>query len=251
MQVGIHISADDFGREDIKNMPRQLFIGSPLSLPSITLAKLVRDKIATYLPSDEGFHVLHASYLINLAVLKEGKRKRAIGMSKYTLKAAEVAGCSKVVFHAGSGLPSSALFSIREILAVNPAPRVLLENDAGGGKRIGSLKVLVAMRKRLEGKVGICFDTAHSYARGETKDLDSLKRAYDFCKPSLIHLNSPNPEVGFGSHLDRHKVPLGDGRFGEDILKFAHWVGDRTPMIIEASLEVALEGVRRLKAYGK
>lgn len=249
MRVGVHLSMNDFGREEVKNIPRQLCIGSPLSLPSYTLAKVVKREVDTHLYDDEELNVLHSSFLINLAAWDEGKRKRAVGMSKYTLKTAETAGCFTVVFHAGSGKPSSALSSLREILAVNSVSRILLENDAGGGKRVGSIKVLAAMKKRLEGEIGLCFDTAHSYCRGETRNLKALKAAYDYCKPELIHLNDPNPEVEFGSHLDRHNRVLGEGKYGEDIFKFALYVGDKTPMIIEAPLEVALGGLKRLREY--
>jgi len=195
--------------------------------------------------------ILHSSFLINLAVDDERKRKRAIGMAKYTVKVGEMIGCNSIVFHAGSGLPSILMHSLQEVLTVcsKRSPRILVENDCGGGKRIGSIRVLTAVKYFLEGQVGICFDTMHSYGRGETLNLEALKKVYEYCRPELIHLNSPNPECSFGDHRDRHKCILNEGRYEEDIFEFAVWVGNQIPMIIEAPIDIALIGVQKLEEF--
>lgn len=224
----------------------QTCMGSPVSLPSYDILEEYKSMVRLLSPS---YSVVHSTFLINPAVVDNKKWSRAKGMLKFSLGLAKRAGFQDFVLHAGSG-SASRLVETMQLLA--PAkPRILLENDAGGGKRIGSLRLMASVRDILKGKVGLCFDTAHSFARGTTKDLGALKRAYDHVKPDLIHLNDPDPEVELGSCLDRHKVPLGDGRFGEDILKFACWVGDRTPMILEQPIEAALEGVKRLREYGR
>lgn len=249
MQIGIHIPSNFTNVELLKlrDRPVQLCVGSPLSIPSMAVAKEIRDRIKGS-PLREEDVMLHSSFLINLAATDEGKRKRAVGMAKFSIKTGEVIGSSSIVFHAGSGLPSKLMTSLQEIeFAANSKPRILIENDCGGGQRIGSIRVLAAVRYHLSNRIGVCFDTMHSYARGETYDLGGLQKAYNFCKPELIHLNDVDPEVEFGSHRDRHKGILGEGRYGEDIFKFALWVGNRTPMIIEAAPEIAFAGLRRLE----
>ncbi len=101
------------------------------------------------------------------------------------------------------------------------SPFISLPAQAGG--RLGG-------GKRVDVKIGICFDTAHAFASGyDLRDAGSVKKTFsDFNKIlgidrlKLIHANDCASE--FGSHHDRH-AHIGEGNIGLDgfgaIVKFA------------------------------
>jgi len=105
---------------------------------------------------------------------------------------------------------------------------ILLETTAGQGKGIGNKfhhfkKIIDQIQKK--NRIGICFDTAHSFAAGydfttkrgyeemweEFDEVIGLKYLYAF------HLNDTDKECG--SRVDRHSH-IGQGRIGKDPFGF-------------------------------
>jgi len=100
--------------------------------------------------------------------------------------------------------------------------RVILENAAGEGNKIGSnLKeikdILDFIDKKYHFQISICIDTCHLHAAGEydieqcsetERFLNDFKKLFGLEKLGLIHLN--DAKGTFGSKKDRHEI-IGDG----------------------------------------
>lgn len=96
--------------------------------------------------------------------------------------------------------------------------RMLLENSAGEGNKLGSTiqelaDILACLPEDISQRIDICLDSAHVSGRGEydlgTKEgIDDLYDAVDSIlgieRVKLIHLN--DSKVAFGSRVDRHEV---------------------------------------------
>lgn len=131
-----------------------------------------------------------------------------------------VGGRSLVIHPGGLGNlknPEDSVTAVQSVdflykLMVNLAPRIpegmtlYLENTPGskGGTKgllTAEISQVVSMLTASGVKnIKLCYDTEHSYAAGESRELVAgyLEQA------GLIHLNSVPSEVMFGSHLDRH-----------------------------------------------
>ncbi len=106
--------------------------------------------------------------------------------------------------------------------------RILLETTAGQGKGLGNkfhhFKTIIDNIKNKE-RIGICFDTAHSFAAGydfttkqkynemwdDFDDIIGLKYLFAF------HLN--DTDKGLGSRVDRH-THIGQGKIGKETFGF-------------------------------
>ncbi|GAG99877.1 unnamed protein product, partial [marine sediment metagenome] len=105
---------------------------------------------------------------------------------------------------------------------------ILLETTAGQGKGLGhKFEHMKYMIDRIEDKkrIGVCFDTAHSFAAGY--DFTTKKKYSDLWElfDELIglkylkafHLNDTDKECG--SRVDRH-AHIGKGKIGKDAFGF-------------------------------
>ena len=177
--------------------------------------------------------VVHATYLINLASPRDDIFANSVALLRATLERAERFGAASVVFHIGShgGAGAEAGIArlaegIRCVLDGTPEQvRLLLENDVGGGGKLGHrFENLAAVLDRLPEhteRLGVCVDTAHLWGAGfdigtpegalaTLADADSilgLKRV------PVLHVND-TPKA-LGSHLDNH------ARLGEGIIPLA------------------------------
>ena len=120
---------------------------------------------------------------------------------------------------------------------------VLLENSAGSGELLGSrFEQIGALVDRLDRdeRVGLCLDTAHTFASGYDLRLDDgIERAIDEIDRSmgmdrlrLIHAN--DSKVGLGSAVDRHEN-IGKGQLGEPAFErmLAHPALRPLPWVLE------------------
>jgi len=105
---------------------------------------------------------------------------------------------------------------------------ILLETTAGQGKGLGhKFEHMKYMIDRIENKqrIGVCFDTAHSFAAGydftTKKKYDDLWNAFDdiiglkYLK--AFHLNDTDKD--YGSRVDRH-AHIGKGKIGKEAFSF-------------------------------
>ncbi len=176
--------------------------------------------------------VAHAPYTMNLCSDKPDIRVFAKDMFADDLRRMELTPFNFYNFHPGSHVGQGVEEGIKvisevlnEVLTPNMTTTVLLETMAGKGSEIGrSFEELreIIDRVDLKEKLGVCFDTCHTYdAEYDTvNDLDGVIAEFDkvigLDKLKAVHINdSKNP---FGSHKDRHEL-IGEGSLGIDALK--------------------------------
>lgn len=206
------------------------------------------------LVAETGFgpNFAHATYLINLAAVEPRLRQRSIDNLSACVAWAERIGLAGVVVHVGSGRGqpvdeaevqvSSALEQVLS-RGNNDCP-VLLENSAGSGDTLGSrFQQIGAVFDRLDrdARLGLCVDTAHTFASGyDLRVDDGIQRAVDEIdshlgleRLKLIHAN--DSKVGLGSAVDRHEN-IGQGLLGEEAFRrmLAHKALKPVPWVVEA-----------------
>jgi deoxyribonuclease IV len=175
--------------------------------------------------------VIHDNYLINLASGDEVIREKSIAAFRRELERAVALGADFLVTHPGSAkesTPAAAIATCIESLLQSAKGlrlnglKILIENTAGQGTAIGRTFEEVAEIIRGAARdlpMGVCIDTAHSFAAGypihtdsglvETvKKLDSTVGLKNVC---VIHAN--DSKTLFDSKVDRHEH-IGKGKIG-------------------------------------
>ncbi|MBR0153620.1 MAG: deoxyribonuclease IV [Lachnospiraceae bacterium] len=182
----------------------------------------------------EGFGplVAHASYTMNLCSANESTRANGREMLRKDLERMELLPGNLYNFHPGAHTGQGSEAGIRqiaealnEVLTPQLQTTVLLETMAGKGSEVGGtfeeLRAVIDLVKCPE-KLGVCFDTCHTWDAGYdlVDDLDGVLRHFDevigLGRLRAVHLNdSKNPR---GSHKDRHEK-LGQGFLGADAMR--------------------------------
>lgn len=191
---------------------------------------------------------VHGPYLMNFGSAKDGVREGSQDMLRRNMARATRIGAQGVVFHGGSSTGATleeGLKQLREsllpVLEELPAdgPKVLLEPTAGqGSSLVATLDSIPAYLAVLDDHplIGLCLDTAHLLAAGESLDSstggDELLSSVDALglrdRLKLIHSNDSAFERG--SHRDRH-ANLGYGHCSKDIWK--QLLDSGIPLILE------------------
>jgi deoxyribonuclease-4 len=172
--------------------------------------------------------VVHAAYLINLASPNDEFFEKSVEALRVTLERAARYDASSVVFHIGSHTGSGEEAGLRRLTegvdrALDGAPasvRLLLENDVGGGGKLGArfeniAAVLAALPQHAD-RLGVCLDTAHLWgagfdigsAEGVAATLAQADAAFGLARVQVVHLN--DSRGGLASHRDHH-ARLGEG----------------------------------------
>ena len=177
--------------------------------------------------------VAHGSYTMNLCSAKPETRRNGFEMMAQDLKKMEELIPGNLYnFHPGSHTGQGIEVGITQIVDVlnqllNPemTTTVLLETMAGKGSEVGgTFEELAEIIQRVEHneKLGVCFDTCHTWDAGYdlVNDFDGVLQHFDSViglnRLKAIHFNdSKNP---CGSHKDRHEK-LGLGFLGEEAMK--------------------------------
>lgn len=237
--VGAHINRDKTivkTMENIKNAggnALQIFVSSPRSTALTDMAKYnsVSREIKEYLKQNDFKLVIHSPYVINVASeFKNGKRTLTIDECYWIktiinqLEISDLIGSIGVVLHVGKhvklsyndgleNMRTAIKFVLNDILKKKLNTKLILETPAGQGTELLTdlkdfIKFYNSFTKDEQKYLGICLDTAHTWALGY--DLDE---AYDllFSKNNaknitLIHLN--NSLVEKGARKDRHATIL-------------------------------------------
>jgi deoxyribonuclease-4 len=152
------------------------------------------------------------------------------------LERSAILGADYLVLHPGAHKESSLEEGIKKISAsinyviakvegnAKNKVKILIENTAGGGTRIGAeFSELAGIFDRLKQtyRVGICLDTAHAFQAGYPihrpdgleKTLREFERLVGLEKINLLHLN--DSKTRFSSRNDRH-WHIGKGEMGID-----------------------------------
>ena len=192
--------------------------------------------------------VAHGSYTMNLCSANPETRANGLDMLKKDLEKMEYLPGQYYNFHPGSHTGQGAEAGIEQIAeglnkALFPEMRttVLLETMAGKGSEVGrnfeELKEIID-RVELSDKLGVCFDTCHTWDSGYdiVNDLDGVLDKFDeiigLSRLKAVHFNdSKNP---CGAAKDRHEK-LGQGFIGMEAMKriAQHPAFDGLPFILE------------------
>jgi deoxyribonuclease IV len=174
---------------------------------------------------------VHATYLVNLASDDPAIRDRSVESVSATLTWADRVGLAGAVVHVGSGrgqpiqeAETLVAQGLERVLARGTRSAVLLENSAGSGDTLGArFSQIGSLLERLgrEPRLGLCMDTAHTFASGYDlrvgdgvqQALAEIDAALGLDRLRLIHAN--DSKVGLGSAVDRHEN-IGRGLLGED-----------------------------------
>ena len=124
---------------------------------------------------------------------------------------------------------------------------MLLENSAGSGDTLGSrFSQIGDLFDRLDrhARLGVCLDTAHTFASGYdlrtdegiATTLEEIDRTIGVDRVRLIHAN--DSKGALGSHLDRHEN-IGKGFIGDDAFRriLTHPGLRGKPFILETPVE--------------
>ena len=209
---------------------------------------LIQSDIDDFLKTKEDFKdeiwpiISHNSYLINLASIDKEKLEKSYSAMLDELTKATQLGIEYVNIHPGV-IPMSdkeeitkneALLKIatnlNELMDETKGSKViiLLETTAGQGKGLGNkfhhFETIINKIKD-KSRIGICFDTAHSFAAGY--DFTTKKKYNDMWNhfDAIIglkylfafHLNDTEKELG--SRVDRH-THIGQGKIGKEPFGF-------------------------------
>lgn len=174
----------------------------------------------------------HGSYTMNLCSAKEETRANGLDMLRQDLARMELLPGNLYNFHPGShtgqgvetGIAQIA-DALNQVLTPDQHTTVLLETMAGKGSEIGgTFEELREIMDRVEcpEKVGVCFDTCHTWDAGYdlVSDLDGVLAHFDdvigLAKLKAVHFNDSKNVCG--ARKDRHEK-LGQGCIGMEAMK--------------------------------
>jgi deoxyribonuclease IV len=199
--------------------------------------------------------VVHACYLINLASQTEETLEKSIAAFREELTRAIAIGADYLVVHPGcakgagveQGIETCSNAIRRAVAGLNPGKlMILIENTAGQGSSIGcSFEQVREILDQCNGlPVGVCLDTAHSYASGYDiatrtgfkKAIRELSKTIGFDNIKVIHCN--DSKVALGSRVDRH-WHIGEGQIGVKgfELLLAERRFNKIPFILETPID--------------
>ena len=176
--------------------------------------------------------VAHAPYTMNVCAAKMDIREFSWNILKDDMERMEYFPGNYYKFHPGAHVGQGAEEAIPIIAdALNHAIKpdqstvVLLETMAGKGSEVGrNFEELERVIELVDckDKIGVCFDTCHTWDGGYdlVEDLDGVLRTFDqiigLDRLKAVHLNdSMNVR---DSHKDRHQK-IGEGEIGAEALK--------------------------------
>ena len=192
--------------------------------------------------------VAHAPYTMNLCSSKPETREFGMKMLADDLARMEYTPGNYYNFHPGSHTGQGtekgiALITdaLNRTLTADMHTTVLLETMAGKGSEVGG--TFEELRAVIDGvilkeKIGVCFDTCHTWDSGYdiVGDPDSVLQKFDdivgIDRLCAIHINDSKNSIG--SHKDRHER-IGFGMIGEEAMKrlVQHPLLQGKPFILE------------------
>jgi len=237
--VGAHISREKTiikTMENIKNAggnSLQIFVSNPRSTSLVNIENYltISSDIKKYLNENNFKLIIHSPYVINIASeLKINKRTLPIEecywikLILHELIIADLIGSEGVVLHVGKfvkqsykdgldNMKKSIEFILDNMIFKKLNTKLIIETPAGQGTELlTDLNDFVdfhnSFSKEQQRYMGMCFDTAHTWALGYELD-EAFKILFSKTNAKnviLIHLN--NSLVSKGARKDRHAVML-------------------------------------------
>jgi deoxyribonuclease-4 len=172
----------------------------------------------------------HDGYLINLGHPEAEALAKSRAAFLAEMRRCEALGITLLNFHPGSHLRLSSeeeclariAESIRIAHAGTEGVTAVIENTAGQGSNLGfRFEQIARIIERVDdrNRVGVCLDTAHTFAAGYdlrtpeslTATLEEFDRIVGFDYLRGVHLN--DSKAAMGSRVERH-APIGKGQIG-------------------------------------
>jgi deoxyribonuclease IV len=212
--------------------------------------------------------VIHSCYLINLAAPSPDIRAKSIIAFRDEIVRGLVIGANYLVVHPGSGRGASTEQAIEKCgAALREAAggledqmwkagfEILIENTAGQGDQIGrtfeQVRDIISLCANLP--IGMCLDTAHSFAAGyDWRDAQATRRAISllgktvgFDRVKAVHFN--DSKAPFESRVDRH-WHIGEGEIGSEGLArlINHPKLRKLPFILETPQDDQIDDIKNL-----
>ena len=172
---------------------------------------------------------IHTSYLINLASDDPKIASGSLRLLKNDLAVAAAGGIDFVNTHLGSygtrdraeGFAAVVALLERALEDIAPGVFLVLENSAGAGKLCGGTLEELGEFVRAIGhpQLGVCLDTAHSWAAGypiDTREgvdrfVELADQTISLERVKMFHFN--DTQIPLGGHRDRH-WHIGEGLIG-------------------------------------
>lgn len=245
---------------EAKHSAIQIFVEAPHKM-SLNLSHADAPLFRSTLKRMGILGVVHGPYIFNVSDTPSNSQSETKAkMLRKMLYNCQDLGCKYLVVHPGSCLEGADQGKRNLICRVlntlsgwRGETQLLLETDAGGANKVGSLADLIDVVNEIgDDRVGICLDTAHAFAEG--LDLADPQVRHEISSESgrikLLHLNEPDPKVRLGCHLDRHNSKVGEGVLGPRVLTAMAHILRHAPMIFEArDKDVSSYNLTRLKPF--
>ncbi|MCR5616729.1 MAG: deoxyribonuclease IV [Clostridiales bacterium] len=192
--------------------------------------------------------VAHAPYTMNVCAEKESVRNFSWDVLSDDLDRMQYVPGNYYNLHPGSHVGQGTDIAVPMIAdAINNALKpehdtiVLLETMAGKGSEVGRTFEEIAMiidRIELKDKIGVCFDTCHTWDGGydNVNDFDGVLKEFDkvigLDRLKAVHLNDSKNDRD--THKDRHEL-IGKGFLGLDAIRniVTHPLLQGKPFILE------------------
>jgi deoxyribonuclease-4 len=210
--------------------------------------------------------VVHIPYISNPASVKSDLYALAGRIISEDLVRCDLIGARFLVLHPGSSTGSTSQESLIRLAKLlekvlndyQGEAQILLETMSGQGSEIGrsfdELKMVFDNCSQAH-RLGICFDTCHTFAAGyELKTVSGLDMTAEEITRLLgkeaikvVHVNDSLSSLG--SHRDRH-APIGKGELGVETIRqiLRHPLFNNTPFILETPFETMAEDVEIVKS---
>ncbi len=210
----------------------QFFSGNP---KTYRVGKIDRPLLARFRERREAAGLanvaIHTSYLINLASEDAAIVEKSLGLLVNDLAYADAAGVAYVNTHLGSygkrdreaGFADVCRALEAALADIRPGVYLILENSAGAGQLCGGTIEELGrfVRSINHPQLGICLDTAHSWAAGYAIDTASGVESFlalvdahiGIANVHMFHFN--DTQIPLGGHRDRH-WHIGEGLIGFD-----------------------------------
>ncbi|PWL72204.1 MAG: endonuclease IV [Clostridiaceae bacterium] len=257
--IGNHLSASKgfaaMGRKEVElgGNTFAFFTRNPRGGKAKAIDEKDIEKFLTYAKEhDFGKLVAHAPYTMNLCAAKEDVRRFSKEMFFDDMKRMEYVPGNYYNFHPGSHVGQGVekgieliAETLNEALTAEQSTIVLLETMAGKGSEVGrnfeELREIID-RVELSEKVGVCFDTCHTWDGGYdiVNDLDGVLTEFDrvigLDRLCAVHFNDSMNLLG--AHKDRHQK-IGQGEIGAEAMKriACHPALQGKPFILETPNE--------------
>jgi len=253
----------------------QIFVGSPQMWNTPTISEAAARKFKQAWKRSKVKSILvHSAYLPNPSSHKATLRNFSLKKMKEEIKIAYIIGADGYNFHCGSNQESTregivnttrTLNRLAELTQASWPVKLIIENDAGAGNRIGdTIEELGAIWKGLKNKkrFGFCLDTCHLFASGidvrTKKNLSDILSKFDklIGLKHLLFIHINDAMFDLGSRKDRHAL-IGKGFIGA--YSFKHWLKSpklkRLPFILETprtgNLKQDIKEIQMLKRLAR